>query len=197
MRVSQSEFARLKGLSTSHIGREVRSGKIAMGEDGLIDFEEASRIWDESTSQKIDTAKDAEPVVGDLDKNIEMDFSFSDGEEEDQAVPELRLPKTYAEAKTQNEILKMKLNDLKLKQLNDRLYDRELVEKHILCFSRDLRNSWLNWSVRVAGQMSADLGIDAHKMGVILEKYVAENLEEQTSMVFSLQMGEDEQEETN
>ena len=80
------------------------------------------------------------------------------------------------QARTVNEVLKAKLNNLELAHRKKELVDRAQAVAHVFKLARIERDAWLNWPARISGQMASVLGIDGHTMHVALEAAVREHL---------------------
>lgn len=80
------------------------------------------------------------------------------------------------QARTVNEVLKAKLNNLELAHRKKELVDRAQAVAHVFKLARIERDAWLNWPARISGQMASALGVDAHRMHVALETAVREHL---------------------
>lgn len=52
--------------------------------------------------------------------------------------------------------------------------------------ARRERDAWLNWPPRAAANMAADLGSDAHKIEVVLDKYLRAHLMEMAEIRIEL-----------
>lgn len=50
MRGSQREYAKHRGVSHVAVGKAVKAGRIAVEDDGKIDFEKADRLWTANTT---------------------------------------------------------------------------------------------------------------------------------------------------
>jgi hypothetical protein len=44
--------------------------------------------------------------------------------------------------------------------------------------ARQERDAWIGWPARVAANMAAELGVDAHMMEQVLDRYLREHLAE-------------------
>ena len=82
------------------------------------------------------------------------------------------------QARTANEVLKAQTVKVKLKQLKGELIDRREVIAHIFRLARQERDAWMTWPARISAQMASELKVDAHKLHVMLERYVGKQLEE-------------------
>ena len=56
------------------------------------------------------------------------------------------------------------------------LVDRTKATGLVFELARRERDSWMNWPPRVAANMAAELGVDAHKMELVLDKFIRAHL---------------------
>jgi len=145
MGVSRRKYAAMRGVSESAVRKAISTGRISVEADNTIDPARADREW----SAQTDPAQRRE--VGD------------DGQIEGSA---------YQRAKTENEILKARMAEVRLAKLKGELVDRAKAEAAIFDLARQERDAWLHWPARVAAIMAADLGVDARKMEDVLGKYL-------------------------
>lgn len=82
------------------------------------------------------------------------------------------------------------LKELQYHALSGRLVDADVARRRVFELGRMDRDAWMNWPNRVASLMAADLGVEAVKLVVILEKYVREHLAERAEAP-TLDLGRD------
>ena len=75
-------------------------------------------------------------------------------------------------------MLKAQTNRVRLKQLKGEVIDRSEALAHVFRLARQERDLWQTWPSRVSSQMAAELEVDAHKLHVMLGRYIREQLEE-------------------
>ena len=85
---------------------------------------------------------------------------------------------TYLQARTANEVLKAQERKMRLQKLRGELVDRARAIALVFRLARQERDAWAGWPARVAAMMAADLGIGAHAMQTVLEKYARQHLGE-------------------
>ena len=171
MGLSIRAYARHRGVSHVAVKKAIDSGRITPEPDGTIEPNRADLEWAQNTvsARKPAPAKTSSSVVEPpRARTIEP---------AEPAAPVLSTGGTsLLQARTVNEVLKAKLNNLELAHRKKELVDRAQAVAHVFKLARIERDAWLNWPARVSGQMASTLGIDAHQMHVALESAVREHL---------------------
>lgn len=171
MGVSLRAYAKHRGVSDTAVRKAIKSGRIQAESDGTIDIDKVDKQWDRNTDRaqqrKSSGATKAVPKAA-LDAVADtLSESGNTGG-----------GTTYMQARTANEVLKAQTNRIKLQQLKKELVDRAKAIAHVFRMARSERDAWLSWPARVSAQMAAELGVDPHKMHVMLESYVRQHLSE-------------------
>ena len=65
---------------------------------------------------------------------------------------------------------------MRLQRMKGELVDRPRASALVFRLAREERDSWINWPVRVAALMAAELGVEAHQMQKVLEAHVRSHL---------------------
>jgi hypothetical protein len=88
---------------------------------------------------------------------------------------------TFHDARTTNEILKAQERRLRLDERKGRLIDkaRALLLEHRL--AKEERDAVLAWPVRVAAEMAAELGVDAHRLQSLMDALLRAQLSERVA----------------
>ena len=84
--------------------------------------------------------------------------------------------KSFLRARNANEVLRAQTAKLRLQKLAGDLVDRTKATGLVFELARRERDSWMNWPPRVAANMAAELGVDAHKMELVLDKFIRSHL---------------------
>ena len=92
------------------------------------------------------------------------------------AAPPVGSSTTFLQAKTANEVLKAQTAKVKLARMKGELVDRARTTTMVFDLARRERDAWQNWPARVAANMAADLGVDAHRMEQVLDNYLRQHL---------------------
>lgn len=176
MGLSIRAYARHRGVSHVAVKKAIDTGRITALPDGTIDPDTADAQWAQNTLQPRRTAapeKASTPKV----RRATADESATQRDAIDASTSPMSASGTsLLQARTVNEVLKAKLNNLELAHRKKELVDRAQAVAHVFKLARIERDAWLNWPARVSGQMASTLGIDAHQMHVALEAAVREHL---------------------
>ena len=177
MGLSIRAYARHRGVSHVAVKKAIDTGRITALPDGTIDPDAADAQWAQNTLQprraaaqeKVSTTK-ARPAPANAEATPQRDVADAS------TAPMSAGGTSLLQARTVNEVLKAKLNNLELAHRKKELVDRAQAVAHIFKLARIERDAWLNWPARISGQMASALGVDAHTMHVTLEAAVREHL---------------------
>ena len=187
MGVSRREFARQRGVSEAAVRAAISSGRITVEADGTIDVEKASAQWDRQT----DPAKQRGPHANAMRVETQagtaraaatkpvpkaaidaVNATLGDGDSGPAAGGEV----SFLRARMANEVLKAQTARVKLERMKGELVDRVKATNAVFDLARRERDAWLNWPPRVAANMAADLGVDAHALEQVLDRYLRAHL---------------------
>ena len=177
MGLSIRAYARHRGVSHVAVKKAIDTGRITALPDGTIDPDAADAQWAQNTLQPRRAAAPenarttkARPASATAEATPQRDVADAS------TAPMSAGGTSLLQARTVNEVLKAKLNNLELAHRKKELVDRAQAVAHVFKLARIERDAWLNWPARVSGQMASTLGIDAHQMHVALESAVREHL---------------------
>ncbi|WIY52450.1 elements of external origin [Devosia sp. YIM 151766] len=85
---------------------------------------------------------------------------------------------SFVRARMANEVLKAQTARVRLQKMKGELVDRSKATAAVFDLARRERDAWLNWPPRIAANMAAELGIEAHAMEQVLDKYLRQHLSE-------------------
>lgn len=83
----------------------------------------------------------------------------------------------FASARTANEVMKAQERRIRLQKLKGEVVDRAAATSLVFRLARQERDAWVGWPARVAALMASEVGITAHEMQTILDRYVREQLQ--------------------
>lgn len=182
MGLSIRAYARHRGVSHVAVKKAIDTGRITRLPDGTIDPDEADRQWARNTlngSAAATSRRAARPTARATARDVP----------EDPGTQTPPLPTgfgaglgaggtTLLQARTVNEVLKAKLKQVELAERKEELVDRAKAVAHVFKLARAERDAWLNWPARISAQLAAKLGVEAHRLHVLLEAAVREHLAE-------------------
>ena len=177
MGLSIRAYARHRGVSHVAVKKAIDTGRIKPLPDGTIDPDAADAQWAQNTLQPRKVAEPVKAVATKVRSAPVVTEAASQREASEPSAPPLSTGGTsLLQARTVNEVLKAKLNNLELAHRKKELVDRAQAVTHVFKLARVERDAWLNWPARVSGQMASVLGVDPHTMHVTLEASVREHL---------------------
>ncbi|MGN7612726.1 elements of external origin [Magnetococcales bacterium HHB-1] len=172
---TNSELARIIGVSETAVRKAEKSGRIKREPDGGWDVEKVRRQWKANTDQSKQRGKTSEKLEPVPQRAVQ---TVNTALKEDGNALRLHGGSTLVEAKTAHEILKAQSAAIDLQTKKKLLVDLKGAEADCYRITRLLRDSWLNWPARVSASMAAELGVDQHQMHVALERAVHEHITE-------------------
>lgn len=197
MGLSRRKYAEYRGVSESAVRKAIASGRITPEEDGSIDPVRADLEWVSQTDpakqrgQHARTAQAASAEATARAKEAQMRpvpkaaieaVNDTLSEAGERAAPDMPGADggemSFLKARMANEVLKAQTSKVRLQKMKGELVDRARAVATVFDLARRERDAWLNWPPRVAANMAADLGSDAHKVEVVLDKYLRAHLME-------------------
>lgn len=190
MGMSSRQYAAHRGVSHTAVGKAIASGRITLEADGSIDPAKADRQWDAQTdpakqrgihARALGTATAAgtaraaaatKPVPRAAIESVGQTLREAGADPDPGAGGEV----SFLRARMANEVLKAQTAKVKLAKMKGELVDRARSTTLVFDLARRERDAWQNWPARVAANMAADLGVDAHQMEQVLDKYLRQHL---------------------
>lgn len=165
MGISIRAYARHRGVTDTAVHKAIRTGRISPEPDGTIDPARADEEWARNTEARTaGTRGQIAPPAPD------------EGERAGGAAGAGGA--SLLQARTVNEVVKAQTNKVRLARLKGELIDRSQAIAQVFRLARAERDAWLNWPARLAPQLAAQFGVDAHAMYVALETAVRAHLAE-------------------
>ena len=93
---------------------------------------------------------------------------------------------SFLRARMANEVLKAQTAKVRLEKMKAEVIDRARATAMVFDLARRERDAWLNWPPRVAANMAAELGVDAHRMEQVLDMYLRQHLTEMAEVKIDL-----------
>ncbi|WP_270934194.1 elements of external origin [Falsiroseomonas oryzae] len=83
---------------------------------------------------------------------------------------------TFHDARTANEVLKAQERRLRLDERKGKLVDKARALLLVHRLAKEERDAILGWPARVAAEMAAELGVDAHRLQTMMDTRLREHL---------------------
>ena len=93
---------------------------------------------------------------------------------------------SFLRARLANEVLKAQTAKVRLEKMKAEVIDRARATAMVFDLARRERDTWLNWPPRMAANMAAELGVDAHRMEQVLDMYLRQHLTEMAEVKIEL-----------
>ena len=93
---------------------------------------------------------------------------------------------SFLRARMANEVLKAQTAKVRLQKMKGDLVDRSRATGMVFDLARRERDAWLGWPPRVAANMAAELGVEAHRMELLLDAYLRAHLAEMAEVRIEL-----------
>jgi hypothetical protein len=181
---SEREVARRLGVSHTTLQKARRAGRIAPEPDGAWDIEKVrARL-----AQSSDPARKAAALAPPSPTAPRVAAPTPAGATLPQATDPLprAAQNTFHDARTANEVLKAQERRLRLDERKGKLVDKARALLLVHRLAREERDAILAWPARVAAEMAAELGVDAHRLQTMMDTrlraYLAERHDVRVSM---------------
>lgn len=204
MGMSLRAYARHRGVSHQAVSKAIQTGRITPLPDGTIDAEKADEEWAARTDPALQRGRSS-VAAGNASARATREAA-----PEMKAVPRAALEAVdealrsaspeqigalqntqgsaahYARVRIANDVLKAQTAQVRLAKLKGELVDRAKATAYVFDLARRERDAWQNWPPRVAANMAADLGVDAHAMEQVLDRYLRAHLAEMAGVKVEL-----------
>ena len=171
MGLSIRAYAAHRGVSHTSVRKAISSGRITLSADGTI----YPAIADPDWQRNADPSKERKPAAPLKPVSEQAIGAVRDTLSE--AGSPLVGGMSYVHAKTAEKVLTVQLLRERLRREKGEVLDRQAALQQGYAFARRLRDAWLAWPARVAAVMAADLEVDAHRLEVLLDAHVREQLQ--------------------
>ena len=195
MGISRRRYAEHRGVSEKAVRKAIAAGRIRVEADGSIDPAKADADWARQTDpamqrgphshrQGARTAAETaasppmKPVPRTAIRAVDETLRESGEGEAGQT--------SFMRARMANEVLKAQIARERLKEMKGESVDRARAVALVFDLARRERDAWMNWPPRVAANMAADLGVDAHLMEQVLESYLRRHLADMAEVKIEL-----------
>lgn len=199
MGVSRRRYASMRGVSDMAVRKAIASGRISVEADGTIDPAKADAEWERQTdpakqrgvhAQSLGTrtaagtarAAATKPVPKAAIDAVNATLGDAGGDATTGSSGEV----SFLRARMANEVLKAQTARVRLEKMKGELIDRARATNSVFDLARRERDAWLNWPPRVAANMAAELGVDAHALEQVLDRYLRAHLADMAEVKIDL-----------
>ena len=174
---SQRELARRLGVSHTALQKAQRAGRIAPEPDGAWDVEKVRTRLAESSDPARKTAAMAAPPTAPAAPRPMVSPHQPVVAPPPAPDPLPRAAQnTFHDARTANEVLKAQERRLRLDERRGRLVDKARALLLVHRLAKEERDAILAWPARVAAEMAAELGVDAHRLQTMMDQRLRAHL---------------------
>ncbi|SEO09079.1 hypothetical protein SAMN05216227_10465 [Pseudorhodobacter antarcticus] len=201
MGVSRRSYAAQRGVSEAAVRKAIATGRITTLPDGTIDPDRADAEWGAQTDPAKQRGQHARQMGAETAAGTARATATK-------PVPQAALKAvadtlrdagtdpggaeasggevSFLRARMANEVLKAQTAKVRLEKMKAEVIDRARATAMVFDLARRERDAWLNWPPRVAANMAAELGVDAHRMEQVLDTYLRAHLAEMAEVKIEL-----------
>jgi len=179
----------LPGTSHTAVRKAIAAGRITQEADGTIDPARADAQWAGQTDPAMQRGAAAQaraaesaratsraptgrPVPQSAIDAVQDTLRESGADPEPEAGGQM----SFMRARMANEVLKAQLQKERLKRERAEVVDRAKATALVFDLARKERDAWIGWPARVAANMAAELGVEAHGLEQVLDRYLRDHL---------------------
>lgn len=171
---SQRELARRLGLSHTALQKAAQAGRIAPEPGGGWDVEKVrARLAASSDPARRTAAMAASPPQPSAPR-----AAMPAPPVESLVTPSAGGGSSFHNARTANELLKAQERKLRLEERRDQLVDKARALMLVHRLAKEERDAILAWPARVAAELAAELGVDAHRLQTLMDARLRQHLAE-------------------
>lgn len=172
---SQREVARRLGISHTALQKAQRAGRIAPEPDGGWDIEKVRARLAASSDPMRKSAGLAAPPTPPWPAAMVAPPAAVQPVADPLARP---AGSTFHDARTANEVLKAQERRLRIDERKGKLVDKARALLLVHRLAKEERDAILAWPARVAAEMAAELGVDAHRLQTMIDTRLRKHLAE-------------------
>jgi len=172
MGISRRKYAEHRGVSHTAVNRALKTGRIILEPNGTIDPVKADKRWAAQTDPSKQRGQYArrsssatKPVPKSAIRAVDETLGDTGGGEV-----------SFLRARMANEVLKAQTAKVRLQKMKGELVDRAKTMALVFDLARRERDAWMNWPPRIAADMAAEIGVEAHLMEQVLERHIRHHL---------------------
>ena len=179
---SQREVARRLGISHTALQKAAQAGRIAQEPGGGWDVEKVRARLAASSDPARKTAAMVAPVPAQPPPPAAARPAFVTP-----SMPEpLPTPSaggsSFHNARTANEMLKAQERKLRLDERRGQLVEKARALMLVHRLAKEERDAILAWPARIAAELAAELGVDAHRLQTLMDARLRQHLAERNDV---------------
>ena len=201
MGVSRRSYAAQRGVSEAAVRKAIATGRITTLPDGTIDPDRTYAEWGAQTDPAKQRGQNARQMGAETAAGTARAAATKPVPQAairavadtlrdagtDPGSPEATGGEvSFLRARMANEVLKAQTAKVRLEKMKAEVIDRARATAMVFNLARRERDAWLNWPPRVAANMAAELGVDAHRMEQVLDMYLRAHLTEMAEVKIEL-----------
>lgn len=175
--VTRREFARLEGCDEKQVRRGLERGALVAGADGKLDPAQVGNGWrrPRTDSRQAPAAKGADRSA-DSAKSVRAPAEPAGDEVGGVPVVQSAQGSRLKDMVTRKEEFAGRLRELEYRQKAGELIELETARQILFQEFRASRDAWMNWPMRYAALIAAELGVEADRVAETLTSYVHKQL---------------------
>jgi hypothetical protein len=180
---SQREVARRLGISHTALQKAQRAGRIAQEPDGGWDVEKVRARLAASSDPARKTATVVAPVAAQPSPtSVPPRPAFVAPPLPEQLPTPSAGGSSFHNARTANEMLKAQERKLRLDERRGQLVEKARALMLVHRLAKEERDAILAWPARIAAELAAELGVDAHRLQTLMDARLRQHLAERNDV---------------
>ena len=182
---SQREVARRLGISHTALQKAAQAGRIAQEPGGGWDVEKVRASLAASSDPARKTAAMVAPVPAQPSPPPPRPAIVAPPLPEPLPTPSAG-GSSFHNARTANEMLKAQERKLRLDERRGQLVEKARALMLVHRLAKEERDAILAWPARIAAELAAELGVDAHRLQTLMDARLRQHLAERNDVRVSV-----------